>query len=237
MLPPVRPMRASMSGGPSTSWCSRQSSKSGAKRAIRSMNWRADLVAPVRPSRSRRARTGRTRSAGACRAARASGRGPSARRSRRSRRPARRAAQDSKASWAASRPVVTSTRPAGGEVLAGRGGPGREAAERGVELHDRAADLPRLEAVLEGGGDVVVAEQAQRDLGVGVADDGGGADQRPVLEPARPRRARSRRRARRWRAWRRPPARRRRSRTRSSPCRRARSPTAGRGPRGRPGSA
>jgi hypothetical protein len=27
MLPPVRPMRASMSGGPSTSWCSRQSSK------------------------------------------------------------------------------------------------------------------------------------------------------------------------------------------------------------------
>ena len=78
---------------------------------------------------------------------------------------------------------MTSTVPRAGKSWPGAAVQVGSRLERGVELDDRAADLPRLEAVLEGGGDVVVAEQAQRDLGVGVADDGGGADQRPVLEP------------------------------------------------------
>ncbi len=38
MLPPVSPIRDSMSGGPSTSWAARQSGRSGAKREISSMN-------------------------------------------------------------------------------------------------------------------------------------------------------------------------------------------------------
>ena len=59
--------------------------------------------------------------------------------------------------------------------LAVGGGPVRELVERGVELDDRAAHVPLLEplavAAVEGV-DRVGADQAQRDLRVGVRDDG-----------------------------------------------------------------
>src|SRR3954463_15821566 len=72
----------------------------------------------------------------------------------------------------------------GGPFGAGGGRPLGERVQRGVELHDGAADLPGLETVL-----VVVrdlGEEPQRDLRVGVADHGARVDERALLEPDAP---------------------------------------------------
>ena len=121
-----------------------------------------DVVAarvPVPVRRSRTARTGRRRSAGACPRAPGWGRSRSGCRSRRTRPRARRASQrlegaPGRRPWC---PVSVDRRPRG-PVLAGGRGPGRQPLERGVELDDRAADLPALEPVAVGGVDVLAVE-------------------------------------------------------------------------------
>src|SRR4051794_2796998 len=74
-------------------------------------------------------------------------------------------------------------RRSGRPALAGRGRPLGQRAQRGVELDHGAADLPRLQAGEVVRRHVLAVQQPQRDLGVGVADHGTGADERAVLEP------------------------------------------------------
>ena len=186
MLPPVSPIRASMSGGPEHLVVDQAVLRSpGAKRAIRSMNCLATLVAARVPVAVADL-VGRVLAEDAQQVLalgrRASGRSRSGCRSRRSRPRARRRRSASNARWASSIGRSHVDRRPGGPVLARRGGPGRQPVERGVELDHRAADLPVLEPLAVGRVDVGAVEHAEQPLRIGVADHGAGAQPGAVLE-------------------------------------------------------
>ena len=153
---------------------------------------RADV--PVAVGDARRARTGRRRSSGACPRAPGSGRSRSGCRSRRRRPRARPRSQRSKAACASSIVPVASIVARAGQLSPGAAVQVGSALERGVELDDRAADLPAPRA---GRGSRRRSRRRRASpsirFGSALQITVAGADRGAVLERRRPRRARSRR--------------------------------------------